>query len=724
MTLNGSFANIPILKADNGGTIRIASVTINNEGEPLSLEGTTGNFDLIASTLRNMIVTSTFNSKIIMRSNSTLDNVTLDADFDIGNILTLTVRNGLTLNSTVTLLSGGNLTGLDFVGDQLLMGTGEIVFAGTFGANLVRPIGGSLTIGENITIRGRAGEVGDSSFPLVNLGTIRAEISGQSIVVRGASGSSSPGSIEATDGGIAGLTGSFVNVPKLRAENLGIVRLTSLQLNNGGQNLNLDGSAGIFEILNSTLLDTTVTGPPGRKLTAVSSNLIGNITLNVDLDIQNARIISVRNGLTLNGTVTLFSGGGLTGMDFVGDQLLNGTGEIVFAGTFGANLVRPVGGSLTIGENITIRGRAGEVGDSSFPLVNLGTIRAEISGQSIVVRGASGSSSPGSIEATDGGIAGLTGSFVNVPKLRAENLGIVRLTSLQLNNGGQNLNLDGSAGIFEILNSTLLDTTVTGPPGRKLTAVSSNLIGNITLNVDLDIQNARIISVRNGLTLNGTVTLFSGGGLTGMDFVGDQLLNGTGEIVFAGTFGANLVRPVGGSLTIGENITIRGRAGEVGDSSFLLINQGLVRSEIADQSISIRGSTVTNSGTLESKNGTLSISNLAPNEGTLHVGANGLISINGGFTNAGIGSINLDIGGTAIGEFGRLTVNGQAVLAGNLNLALVNGFSPLLNDSFQILTFTSRTGEFETLTGTVIDDNLSFSPEYSATDLLVVVIQN
>ena len=52
-----------------------------------------------------------------------------------------------------------------------------------------------------------------------------------------------------------------------------------------------------------------------------------------------------------------------------------------------------------------------------------------------------------------------------------------------------------------------------------------------------------------------------------------------------------------------------------------------------------------------------------------------------------------------------------------LNLALVNGFSPAIGNSFQVLTFDSRTGQFATINGLALGNGKQFTPAYTATNL-------
>src|SRR5437773_9520692 len=98
-------------------------------------------------------------------------------------------------------------------------------------------------------------------------------------------------------------------------------------------------------------------------------------------------LFNVVNGLTVNGALTLASSlNQQVGLFFTGTQTLGGHGQVVFAGT-GNNVLLPGSGTLTIGPALTIRGGNGTIGDQSLPLINEGTISAEVAGSVITVRG-------------------------------------------------------------------------------------------------------------------------------------------------------------------------------------------------------------------------------------------------------------------------------------------------------------------------------------------------
>ena len=83
----------------------------------------------------------------------------------------------------MTLASAGNSTGLAFAGGTLagpLGGTGQVIF----GNHAVNFLSGSVTIGAGLTIQGGSGRIDASSGPLVNAGTIIAESTGSTIIIR------------------------------------------------------------------------------------------------------------------------------------------------------------------------------------------------------------------------------------------------------------------------------------------------------------------------------------------------------------------------------------------------------------------------------------------------------------------------------------------------------------------------------------------------------------
>jgi hypothetical protein len=154
-----------------------------------------------------------------------------------------------------------------------------------------------------------------------------------------------------------------------------------------------------------------------------------------------------------------------------------------------------------------------------------------------------------------------------------------------------------------------------------------------------------------------------------------------------------------------------------------VLNRGTIHADTAASTISLTRVSNDLQGTIyASDGGVISWSNPTANTGTIHAGAGGLVSISGVFENSPGGMVNIDIGGTATSQFGRVTVTGAAMLDGTLNLATLNGFSPAIGDAFQVMTFPSRTGEFAPVNGLIIGNGNAFVPIYNATNLTLNVV--
>ncbi|MEN9554181.1 MAG: hypothetical protein RLZZ232_467, partial [Planctomycetota bacterium] len=62
-------------------------------------------------------------------------------------------------------------------------------------------------------------------------------------------------------------------------------------------------------------------------------------------------------------------------------------------------------------------------------------------------------------------------------------------------------------------------------------------------------------------------------------------------------------------------------------------------------------------------------------------------------------TLQLQIGGTAAGQFDQLTVNGTLQLDGTLQVSLASGFTPAAGDLFPVVSATTLTGRFDQLSG-------------------------
>jgi hypothetical protein len=136
------------------------------------------------------------------------------------------------------------------------------------------------------------------------------------------------------------------------------------------------------------------------------------------------------------------------------------------------------------------------------------------------------------------------------------------------------------------------------------------------------------------------------------------------------------------------------------------------------------GGSLETTGTVRINGGVLSgvgyIFATVVNAGQLSVGAlgvTGTLEIDGNYTQTGSGSLNVALGDFPSGEYGQLQVDGQATLAGTLNVTLLSDFTAQVGNDFQVLTFGSRSGNFGQTNLPNIGDPLFLDPQFDANHL-------
>ncbi len=104
-------------------------------------------------------------------------------------------------------------------------------------------------------------------------------------------------------------------------------------------------------------------------------------------------------------------------------------------------------------------------------------------------------------------------------------------------------------------------------------------------------------------------------------------------------------------------------------------------------------------------------------------GAAGVLAINGTYAQNASGSLDVDLSGTTAGsQYDQLAVSGSAALAGTLNVALIDGFEPVLGDTFQVMTFESSAGAFGVYNGMVVGNQLILSPIFNPSNLTLSIL--
>ena len=261
-----------------------------------------------------------------------------------------------------------------------------------------------------------------------------------------------------------------------------------------------------------------------------------------------------------------------------------------------------------------------------------------------------------------------------------------------IDNTGQTFDLaDITGGLQTAQGGQITGGIINSTANTPIHVLANTLLtlDSVTLNTDLTFAPGFTqTTILGDLIFNGQAN-FQGNTNWVFNSQTSQLLGGTGTIIFAEDAFSNDRINLGSfqnkTLTLGSDFTIHGGTGSL--QSFEFFNQSIL------------------------------------NQGSILSDAGGLISLNSPFAQDTLGNIGIEILGSSNNDFGRISGIGEITLAGTLDVITDGTYAPTLNDTFQILTFTSRNGtQFDTITGLDLGNGLTLDPQYSDTDLTLVVV--
>ena len=254
-------------------------------------------------------------------------------------------------------------------------------------------------------------------------------------------------------------------------------------------------------------------------------------------------------------------------------------------------------------------------------------------------------------------------------------------------------------------------------------------------------------------------TIQDTGGMIGVYEASSGTLTNAGTITHAAgatlylTYGSTLSNLTGAVYDLQGN-TYTGNYPNNASAAFN--NAGLLRKS-GSGTASISGVSFNNTGMVEVDSGTLSIGSYTQTAGTTDLNGGGLefsspaqilggqllgsgtingsvvniggllspgrspgsIILNGDYTEGTAGALLFELGGLAGGQFDFLDVNGTASLGGTLEISLLDGYHPMLGDSFRVMDFNSRTGDFDSIQ-VLGASGFQFTTEYNADSLTLV----
>jgi hypothetical protein len=108
-------------------------------------------------------------------------------------------------------------------------------------------------------------------------------------------------------------------------------------------------------------------------------------------------------------------------------------------------------------------------------------------------------------------------------------------------------------------------------------------------------------------------------------------------------------------------------------------------------------------------------------EGDLRPGASpALVTFGGDVGFGAAATVHMEIGGTVRGtEYDSMDVAGQAFLDGALDIDLINGFAPQAGQTFTVMTFGLRSGDFVTYRDLQISPTLALVPSFTVNSLVL-----
>jgi len=203
----------------------------------------------------------------------------------------------------------------------------------------------------------------------------------------------------------------------------------------------------------------------------------------------------------------------------------------------------------------------------------------------------------------------------------------------------------------------------------------------------------------------------------------DQAAGSGFVLTIDGGFNTTVGRLTGFSTALVKNgagvLTLTGTSNYNGGTT---VNAGILDVSNASGSATGTGTVAVASGA--TLRGTGIIGGPVQNEGAVHPGASaGTLAIQNTYTQDMSGSLGIEIGGLAPGtEYDQLSIVGTAALSGTLMVTLINGYSPIPGDSFELLTAGAISGEFATLDLPPLTDTARWRVEYMPTAVSLTLI--
>jgi hypothetical protein len=574
---------------------------------------------------------------------------------------TLSVAAGLTNHGTILLQSidSNNYT------DTLATGSNTFTNAADGTIQIGAGVGGSRLITGNLT----------------NLGTV----------------SVAAGIALTVNSGVA--NGTFTNQGQAVVDPAGFMTVGGTYYAAGGT---ISGPGYVY---NGTLRVTASTPSPTTILVFGNSTLATDVLTNTTVWVQGNNVfgsntfatLNTAAGLTNHGTILLQS---INGSSYT-DTLATGSNTFTNANDGVIQVGAGSGGSRLITGNLTNLGGV-IVGAATSLVVNSGNP---------------------------------SGTFVNQGAVAVDPAGVMTVSGTYNAVGGT---ISGPGYVY---NGTLSITANSVNPTTILVDGNSTLTTNVLPSFTVWVEGNNLFGVNTNATLNVAAGLTNHGTILMQSISGayaDTLAAGSGTFTNAADGTIQVSAGTGGGRFFTGTLTNLGTVNVGNGTTFAPSGAGSIYTQTS-------GATVLTSGTLGAAgfpvninggvlSGTGTVNGNVTNAGTVSLGTTpvpGQLTINGSYTQTAAGTLNLQIGGRTVAgqDYDQIVVNGTppgagtVTLAGTVNVSLVNGFTPLPGDRYQVINFASSTGDFATKNGFSLGGGNVLVEQFSAGNLALVVDQ-
>jgi hypothetical protein len=681
---NSVVTNNDIMQASNGGILQLGSSHWN--GGPITVTQGSGG---VIQALAGSTVMLGWNTSPQPNDYGSSSSITAGTLAGAGSIQARDgfILNGVANSGTIDVLvnsNNGDVSGLVLEGsinntgtilldtanlglgaNTTLTGSGTVQLNGmTFNANGYSISSDNTWQGTGTLVLPQNGNTGSIST-FTNSGTINANVSGATLLIDGGRGSlANSGTMEATGGAV--------------------LQLGSSHWNNGPIYITQTGAGSIVAGVGSTVMlgyNTSDYGAPGSitggtltgpgRIEARDGFILDSVANAGDLH----AIANTANGSALALTLQNLAGNsGAITVENGATMAINGTTNLTGGGTLFLNGGNVTASGATITSDNLVHG-SGSFSLSASTFVNNGTIAAG-TGQTL-------------------GIGGSDSTVTNNGTVQVASGGTVMLGNLT-NYQAATQTLSG--GTYDV-GGTFVLYTYNGTPST------------IVHNAATLILNGPGASVQWGYQTSCCSSLF-GDALTA--YFADNLANGTFEVINGATYVAAGNFSNEGIIDVGAGSAF-GVGGTFTNTGTLNVDGTLTAALMAIAAGQKRSGT----GTVESDVAVY---------GTAQPGDDpGILTVAGDYTQEPGSTLDIELGGTALGQYDQLNIDGNlSLLGGDLDVLLWNGYVPTTSASFDILNWTgSLSGPgFDSIEYPALPAGYYFQPEWSTNSLTPEVLYN